>query len=205
MFAYCENNPFLFIDHSGTKIEINPQHKGIRRFVENVLIFVNLCILTNDILSFNDDGSLRYIETEKTKHPSGTQLIRDLVNCDKTVQISIRDFLSANNAIKSSETKWKNEYTDFDGTRYQKVQTSTVLIELNQFDVNHDPDLYTPFYIIVGHELVHAWRMVYGAPFSEKTIEESIVCGLSSALGQTPITENDLRAEHGLMPRIKYN
>lgn len=204
MFAYCENNPILFVDGSGSKIEIKPTHGGIQGLIERIIIYCNLCILTNDILSFNDDGTLRYIETENTNYPSGTQLIRDLINSDNLVQISIRDFISAKNATKSSETKWKIEYTDFDGSRYHWVQTSTVLIELNQFDVNHDPDLYTPFYIITGHELVHAWRMVYGDPF-HGDIEEAIVIGLSSATVRIPVTENDLRAEHGLMPRIKYD
>jgi len=51
-----------------------------------------------------------------------------------------------------------------------------------------------------------------GPPGDRKTLKQKqhrepspCVHGLSSALGQIPITENDLRAEHGLMPRIKYN
>jgi hypothetical protein len=47
--------------------------------------------------------------------------------------------------------------------------------------------------------------MVYGAPFPDRSIEEAIVSGLSSAIVRIPITENDLRAEHGLMQRIKYD
>ena len=204
MFAYCGNNPILYVDGSGSKIEIKPIHRGIQGIIERVIIYLNLCILTNDILSFNDDGTLRYIETENTNYPSGTQLIRDLINSDNPVQISIRDFTSAKNANKSSVTTWKEELIDSDRSRPLLRPTSTVIIELNQYDVNHDPGLNTPFYIVVGHELVHAWRMVYGDPDSDDDDEEAIVSGLSFAKVRIPITENDLRAEHGLMPRIIY-
>jgi hypothetical protein len=61
-----------------------------------------------------------------------------------------------------------------------------------------------PSEIILGHELVHVWRMVTGMRiFSGGWEEEAQTTGVSQFINM-PFTENKLRLEHGYTLRTKY-
>ena len=60
-----------------------------------------------------------------------------------------------------------------------------------------------PYYILLGHELVHVWRMVTGSRiFEGGWEEEAMTTGIPPFMGMK-FSENKLRAEHGLGVRPK--
>jgi hypothetical protein len=70
-----------------------------------------------------------------------------------------------------------------------------------------DPEQTTdddPDYIMLGHELIHTWRMVKGKRIFEGGWEEEAMTTGIPPFVSMKFTENKLRAERGLAPRGSY-
>ena len=64
------------------------------------------------------------------------------------------------------------------------------------------PDGARPAFIGLAHELIHARRNLLGIAAADWVIEEESTVGLNNAGGD--ITENAIRAEHGIPMRVRY-
>jgi hypothetical protein len=76
----------------------------------------------------------------------------------------------------------------------------------NPFGTQTTDGIREPF-IGLAHELVHAWRNAHGiAATLDANLEEIETVGLNSSqvLTRSGITENSIRTEHDMPPRIKY-
>jgi hypothetical protein len=84
-------------------------------------------------------------------------------------------------------------------------------------NITRTPDGVRPYWIGLAHELIHARRNLLGIGYlNDNRTEELHTVGLS-LLGSPggvarndcgrwgPITENDIRAEHGVPPRTRYS
>ncbi len=65
------------------------------------------------------------------------------------------------------------------------------------------PDGKRPPYIGLAHELIHAYRNLYGISGGTTATDESMVCGFGQYKDED-ITENKIRAEHGIDDRTGY-
>jgi hypothetical protein len=84
-------------------------------------------------------------------------------------------------------------------------------------NITQTPDGVRPYWVGLAHELIHARRNLLGIGYlDDNRTEELHTVGLSllgSAGGVAlndrgrwgPITENDIRAEHGVAPRMRYS
>jgi len=82
--------------------------------------------------------------------------------------------------------EWKEEFND-SGRKYDPKK---------EFDD-------APAFLVLGHELIHAWRMMLGKRIVEDGWEEEAMTTGVGAFAGWPITENALRAELGF-PRRPY-
>jgi hypothetical protein len=84
----------------------------------------------------------------------------------------------------------------------------TPAVRMNSQDGKYKPKVDTdsvPPAIVVGHELIHAWRMMHGRRVVRLGWEEeAMTVGLGLASGW-PLTENQLRLEMKLPRRFKYD
>ena len=65
-------------------------------------------------------------------------------------------------------------------------------------------DADVPAYIVMGHELIHAWRMMQGRRLVRQGWEEEAMTTGIMEFANFPVTENKLRAEAGLPLRTSY-
>jgi RHS repeat-associated protein len=225
-FAYCANNPVLFIDPDGEKIILSGTEH------QKNLILRHLQKLTNDKLTINDKNEV-VISGTATKNAgrklaSGTSLIREL-NRSKSKTVEIR--LSNDPLGSFEESKSRINASSGNGTN------STVNFSLHPDDtkvLTQDAKGKrawedTPPEIALGHELVHAYRSIKGLkssmfssddnPYGDHDIEKDIpteeleTVGLKSEKGlkgflrrlfNKNFSENKLRKEQGFNKRIRY-
>ena len=157
-YSYCAGNPVNSWDPSGLAIIISDIED------ENDSRLSDLRKLTSDNLKVNyDTGEISYIEGEKIDLPIGTDLIRELINSD--VSITIRKF----DRVADKEYT-RNGITNYSYDRQGNCVSMIIFYDPNggTSKISYDPVTVTssnvscPSEILLGHELVHAVRVIRG-------------------------------------------
>ena len=157
-YSYCAGNPVNSWDPSGLAIIISDIED------ENDSRLSDLRKLTSDNLKVNyDTGEISYIEGEKIDLPTGTDLVRDLINSD--INITIRKF----DRVADKEYT-RNGITNYSYDRQGNCVSMIIFYDPNggTSKISYDPVTVTssnvscPSEILLGHELVHAVRVIRG-------------------------------------------
>ena len=157
-YSYCAGNPVSFWDPSGLALIISEIED------ENDSRLSDLRKLTSDNLKVNyDTGEISYIEGEKIDLPTGTDLVRDLINSDINITIRKFDIVADKEYARNGVTK-----ASYD----KKGNCTSILIYYDPnggtSKISYDPVTVTssniscPTEILLGHELVHAVRIIRG-------------------------------------------
>ncbi len=184
MFAYCNNNPVLMCDYTGTILKISGGPNEISRLIQRMIFLVSLSILSDDKIGFDGDTIMIIEKRDNPSHAAGTELLRLLVDDDNTVTLCYSFFKTDLGSNTSSENWSEGKEVDS-------------FIEIDATDINTYPH-YTPLYVVLGHELIHALHMADGSRNPET--EESRTIG-RDGFSNDIITENAIRTEHGLSLR----
>ena len=157
-YSYCAGNPVNSWDPSGLALIISDIED------ENDSRLSDLRKLTSDNLKVNyDTGEISYIEGEKIDLPTGTDLVRDLINSD--INITIRKF----DRVADKEYT-RNGITNYSYDRQGNCVSMIIFYDPNggTSKISYDPVTVTssnvscPSEILLGHELVHAVRVIRG-------------------------------------------
>lgn len=207
LFAYCENDAVNCVDPSGTTLIICDNKNRVLSLLKKI---------SNDSLSVDENGEVSYEINDEPEYVYGTGLVRALIACSKIITIC-----ETNSSKEGSYVYAENYYNSLlltkNGkvTRYGKGSNSVVFLNL------YDPSksFKNPLYIILAHELIHAYRNargmnidynIWSASFQCKMIECFVVGLYKERLPAlmkhyVKYTENRIRKEHGLVLRTKYN
>ena len=157
-YSYCAGNPVNSWDPSGLALIISDIED------ENDSRLSDLRKLTSDNLKVNyDTGEISFIEGEKIDLPTGTDLVRDLINSD--INITIRKF----DRVADKEYT-RNGITNYSYDRQGNCVSMIIFYDPNggTSKISYDPVTVTssnvscPSEILLGHELVHAVRVIRG-------------------------------------------
>ena len=157
-YSYCAGNPVNSWNPSGLALIISDIED------ENDSRLSDLRKLTSDNLKVNyDTGEISYIEGEKIDLPTGTDLVRDLINSD--INITIRKF----DRVADKEYT-RNGITNYSYDRQGNCVSMIIFYDPNggTSKISYDPVTVTssnvscPSEILLGHELVHAVRVIRG-------------------------------------------
>jgi hypothetical protein len=197
MFAYCENNPVLFKDSFGNILEIASRQKNpFLNFLEKALILSMLSMLTDDILSFDGTSVSIKTQSDSGRNVTGTNLIREIINSEKTATISYDS--SFGRTITCPSPVGLSSDTDNPRASFADNTSMNAIIYLMPSDFNSAKTNYVPGYIIIGHELIHAYEFLMGIATPAEV--EARVVGIGPYRNNN-YTEDHIRAEHGLEPR----
>jgi hypothetical protein len=112
---------------------------------------------------------------------------------------------SAHRGRRTNRTVAQNEEAArWAGTRPGSGSTSAIEWDPNVVTAE---DGQRPAYIGLAHELIHARRNLLGITLDERANDEAETVGLMrppSPQVALPVTENDIRAEHGVGARTRY-
>lgn len=155
MFAYCNNTPVCSADPMGSKMQIVDDYfTGLEGFVFKMLcravIMCCVSMLTDDKLSVKDNNIVITQKNTNPKHPTGTNLVREIIENDNTVEIST--WLTG--LISGSATEPTDEGS------YYAPRNCRIRFDATQSS-NLGGKMY-PGFIIMAHELIHAYHMING-------------------------------------------
>ncbi len=192
MFAYCGNSPVFCSDHSGTKIEIEcDRTSGFLGFCYQVLykfiILGTLSALTDDTLSLDGNSVIVKETCRNPEHPVSTNLVREIINSNKTAYISTFPV----EIYGGSFTEGTDEYAPGSPcdckVRFDRTQSSSLNKQVGANDY--------PGFIIMAHELIHAYHIMGGTFDGVNREDQAIGLGIYRS---AYYTENAIRAEWGL-------
>ena len=212
-YTYCANDPVNYVDPDGKKIKI------ILTGQDRINVLEQMQKLTNDKLEVLHNGEVRIVEygimNTSGNLPTGTKLISSLIEDEHIV------------SIQKGRT-YKNHRMNSLNSVNGKGCDSKISVNLNRFQDFLVKDRFTsktktekaPAQIYLGHELIHAYHATQGISIDYETKEPYIYI---NSQGQkirsiekteelqtvgikkgSAFTENMLREEQMLNPRIKY-
>jgi RHS repeat-associated protein len=230
LYSYVRNNPLIYTDPDGKDLVGVSWHGGVapiteddRRKLQTELRKLAPGTKVDAEGHVHKPGFFHRIINNLTGHGAGTRLVSNLVDSEKTTAVIV-----TNTSV--SATRPKGDFPpsaniDINGARADvyvwwgagKGQPSTVL---RDGVVKDEP---TPIAIALGHELIHAEHMIDGTYTSveqqavrtfnfggttyqeTRSAEEFRTVGYAGFTNRGDITENQLRKELGVPPRIAYN
>lgn len=215
LYQYVRNNPTNANDPSGLQIEIDKKMKPEQR--SNLII--TLQKLTDDKLIFDKDLLVIAERSEANDKPMGTELIRRLHDTEKKIAITMRlagNFAKPKDKVAASNGQGSDVMVNFAPDGQTNFQVKDPVSQ------KASPEKDTPAQIKLGHELIHADHATRGTRHPDHLIksqnithasgrqlvkkvklEELATVGLESTQ-KGDITENHLRKEQGLPPRVNY-
>jgi RHS repeat-associated protein len=228
LYAYVANNPLRYIDPTGETLKLIGTDTDIKES------FAALQKLTDNTLTLKDNGIVDISPTvglgTQINRLHGAALVWGLIFSEKTTRIAVdKEKSSGTEPVRAKDEKGPlDAYVHWNPTQSDEFITGTDKSSQAESLAGKDS------YILLGHELVHADRVTKGldryapAILSHKfknskgqmvkelvSEEEWFVVGYSwkdakaqglPATGVIPsaITENSLRHENGLAPRVAY-
>jgi len=217
-YAYCVNNPVVFVDPSGLKITIT----GDNEYIQGVMD--QLQKLTDDKLCYDYEKKQVVIETEyETDRHVGQELIRRLIGTNDTINIRyMNEYETPNQQVPRWNGNSDIIFDPYNASGDAIPELSVVDSTGNTYSENVE------LYISLGHELIHALHWSKGTFASEEVIVIEMNTGKSTSLEEVntvglnyvdivkgikyvspnnfseTITENGLRAENNLSLRYSY-
>jgi len=210
LYAYTMNNLIAHIDPTGFILQIQGDEK------QKDILFSALKELAGGYrIYMNDKGIISMTNAPKNSTPQSRNLIQKLINSKYT--IIIQETIQA--------AKFETGYGADDWGRAansKKGSGGTIYMNFTEAgrigNTSYGCTDNSPFFICLGHELIHAERAARGAYIpSGRTasesegmivykilIEEYATMGLRGYNKKGDITENMLRAEHGFPLRTRY-
>lgn len=199
---YLLDNPLNFRLYP-SKIDISLNDPIITQIAKNIFVITDKDTVTNFSNIMKD--SIKYLR----KGDVGRRLLKKI--CESSAKIFIKYSHSSLSSSFSSSI-----FTDFNGQRSLHVK-----IIMNHESLFQKLDLYflfirCPAFIVLGHELIHAYRFIYqknymGPRFSDPRLwpsdeEYATVVGIPRIIEKSypQITENAIRDEHRLIRRWSY-
>jgi len=151
-------------------------------------------------------------------YPVGKGLLRTIASIaamrDEAVKVTIvqRTGRGSSESPQSSQASYAIK-TGNAFTKYRAGEGTSCTVNWNNEKVKCDGK-YRPPFIALAHELIHALHDIHGATYrpysgsladdSGKAEEEARTVGLGPHVDE-PITENKIRAEHGIALRPSYS
>ena len=157
LYVYCQNDPILYSDPAGHVIILS----GTKNEKDKIL--ANLQLLTDNVLAYDKNGKV-YIsedaERQDVIYPEGNALIINLLQSNYVCTIQISP--AKESATAPDPENRNNAYNGIgcDATIYlddSNIQNLTV-VPGKGFLTPTD----TPLYIVLAHELIHAYRDMKG-------------------------------------------
>jgi hypothetical protein len=207
LYAYGANNPVKYVDLDGNEVMISGTNEertqlkqAFQKLSDDTLIMNNKGNLS--ISKIKDNGSLKY----------GTSLVRKLISDKKTVTASINN-------------KGVNRGAVSGGKYTIRIDPERKVIAHTRDSNGEEYGERIPTYIILAHEGIHALDLIqetsennsfdsnirtytYTLDGINKTGShqgaEMRAVGIKGFIGKDGISENSIRAEHGLNERIHY-
>ncbi|MDL2273412.1 type III secretion system effector protein [Oscillospiraceae bacterium OttesenSCG-928-G22] len=220
LFFLHSSNPIAYVDPSGNIVIINGDD------AYRIEIMKQLRELTSLNLSMDKNGKVTITKpTEDSKTPKGDALLAGLIVSGHTVTIKYAKNTYAAKEISKDDAR--NPYVGTGSTVFYDPYTAGS-IELLTENKSGNPSMQTaPAYIVLGHELIHAYYMIKGQSdrlpeeytytdsngrtiYTYAEAEELLTVGLTSFTNPVytgrarDYTENALREEHGLPKRVAY-
>lgn len=211
-YAYVANNPTLFIDPDGMKVD--DIIIGNDNLEKRWQAFQHLQGLTNDQLSMDANGKVS-IQSQGTANSdkdlaNGTDLVSTLINDNNTTNIKL-------GTDRGNGTFAVNENTDSgEPFELRKLPEENTEYGANIYITGQDPGtvnadgsrgIQEGAMITLGHELGHARDLVTGS-FDRTTMgpvldfdQGGLVAGFTLREFKTRVFENKLRAEQKITPR----
>jgi RHS repeat-associated protein len=219
LYTYAWNSPMVVRDPSGRTVQRDPSLAG------HPSVLAALQKGTDDRVSFDAAGVLHIDSKAKSplKHPAGTELLRRLIAPGQTVTLTKRASGVGHQTGPASITDAKggkptNATVELD----MGAHVPTILTEGSGH--KNFIDAHRPFFVGLFHELIHAdrfeqGRAYYGSTENLNFVDEKGVAqhesvdpdelgtiGLYTAKAKSSdVTENKIRAEHGLGAREAVN
>ena len=165
LFAYCENDPVDYIDPSGTTLYIATDN-----FIHKNIVLNLLKKISSDSISVDKNGKVFY-KSQVIKYSYGTGLLRALITCGKVISISSNQNLPSQ---ALPENYAKSYLTTKNGVVVKYGLGSNTLVNININDTAVTKN--TPLYIILAHELIHAYRNARGMNIHHKIMSLSFSC-----------------------------
>ena len=212
-YNYCGGNPVRFVDIHGDSLTI----QGNRQ--QRIEMLGYLQQLTNDKLGVNQNGTVVILKNGtrniNKKLNIGTSLISSIISSEHNMDIKFGDENKEHRVYRLDG--WNGKGTDV-RISFNPRENPVVLT----CDIKTGRSIMETILpkIVLGHELVHGYRSMCGNgahPDAEssyifkdidekmyrerKSTEELETVGIT---GNSLFTENKLRREHGLNPRIRY-
>jgi len=222
LYVFGINNPVMFVDPSGLRIEI------VGSIDDAIEILYYLNMLTVDLLDFVSNRqetrhTVTYTAMDSSYFPIGTQLIRDLINHSARIQIELTTNSSRIEARPGAHVR-------------ERGSNSEIFFNPNQIAYTYVDNGFGSYvraeracaHVILAHELIHGLRYAHGFGQGEARrefrfidplgdlrsrsilVEELQTIGISN-FGDSDrvrtmhgVNENAIRREHGLPRRISF-
>lgn len=195
MFVYCENNPVFYIDPFGTRIIVPKEYDYGKAFTI-------LKSITDDTLKKQKNSTVTIKKlNNKYKRFSGTMLIRSLINSKFDIYIYF--------------SKYNSQYNPSSNNAYYYSRCGSGSGGIININVN-SATWKSPLNIRLAHELVHAYRGIWGKVIPNSTWNTTYNCPAEEVytIGiykphiwqavESVFSENQIRKENGLILRNAY-
>lgn len=216
------NNPVLFVDLQGDTISVGSNQSKSAWASKGWLQ-----LLTNDKLSVDESGNIYIVERNAANTDEdfsvGTELIRELIEHDKTVEISLSymtlSYTDDVNGITSSDGTGSDARISFNRNADINNPSRPSRLRNSETGEVYVTNVYSR-HMDLAHELIHAYNMMEGRSVPHKIwdtyswkrndgaiqtmsykAEEYRTTGLT---GNYKYTENKIRREHGIDERVTY-
>jgi len=220
-YVYCANDPVNADDPSGMKIRLRGKKANRTKALAELQKLTNYKLGIKKVKKKKKKGYKYFVQIESFRIGSfsnGNKLINRLINSNKTCHIFVgsgNDFttrINYNNSLNGKGTNAKVTYNP-----NSNVNVLTMNAKKGKGVITK-----MPVYQVLGHELIHADHAMRGISYDHsKTSNYTYINGsgkISTANARDEelttvgikasewdnVTENQLRAEHGLPKRIKY-
>lgn len=203
LYNYCSNNFVLVSDPSGHKITVRGGFSQLSQYL------YLLKQLTDDNLKISNGYVVISKRASKIRRKSGTELIRQLIGNKKICSVQ----------ATNKENSWMGSHASPANVANSR---NRVGCNASVFLLPSQASKKNPLFIILGHELIHAIRMLtgviehsypviywvgnkrYQAPYEELCTVGLVKYPYNYTRYKQQITENSIRKENGLALRQIY-